>query len=420
MESSVENRSPNTSCNSPPEKSTKTVRRKQKFRSEWLSESDFSTWLIPDKSDIYKATCILCKTSMKAEICVIRTHAKGQTHMRNISGTKKQTPITTFTESNINNNSNNSVHRAEIKLCGFLSKHNLSFKIMDHLGPLLKSCFPDSQIAQKIQMKSTKSSAIVKNVIVVSEKEYLANKLKNNKFSILVDESTDISAIKALCIVIRFYDCEASNIVSRFWDLCQVFSDTNLVDAATAEHLFNIVKLSFDEYQIPYSNIIGFVSDGCNDGVTACKQLPRQCEDLARDVFNLLSASAKRQFALKEFQEFLDVEFTTLNEIFQSEKPMITSMYNAVKITYLELLQSYMQSDYISQTSLADINPTDKTRFLSSTRIYAGVDVINFFSSPEFNERMKEDFFNGCIMFLSTGCNEIKSRFDFGNALVQK
>ncbi|XP_034946423.1 uncharacterized protein [Chelonus insularis] len=319
MESSVENRSPNASCNSQPKKSTKTVRH---------------------KPDTYKATCILCKTSMKAKICVIRTHAKGQTHMRNISGTKKQTPITTFTESNINNNSNNSVHRAEIKLCGFLSKHNLSFKIMDHLGLLLKSCFPDSQITQKIQMKSTKSSAIVKNVIVVSKKEYLANKLKNNKFSILVDESTDISAIKALCIVMRFYDCEASKIVSRFWDLCQAFSDTNLVDAATAEHLFNIVKLSFDEYQIPYSNIIGFASDGCNTMMgcnnsvatrfqdlcpnicifkcichflhlcasTDCKQLPRQSEDLARDVFNLLSASAKRQFELKEFQEFLDVE----------------------------------------------------------------------------------------------------------------
>lgn len=44
---------------------------------------------------------------------------------------------------------------------------------MNHLVPMLKRCFPDSQIAQKMQMKKTKATAMIKNVIAVSEKENL-------------------------------------------------------------------------------------------------------------------------------------------------------------------------------------------------------------------------------------------------------
>lgn len=33
---------------------------------------------------------------------------------------------------------------------------------------------------------------------------------------------------------------------------------------------------------------------------------------------------------------------------------------------------------------------------------------------------MIKDFFNNCVMFLCTGCNEIKSRFDFENNLLQQ
>lgn len=86
---------------------------------------------------------------------------------------------------------------------------------------------------------------------------------------------------------------------------------------------------SFTEAGVPIQNIVGFGSDGCstmmgqhsrlrNDlpGITihrcichslqlcaseACKQLPRQCEDLARDIYGYFKNSAKRDAELQDF-----------------------------------------------------------------------------------------------------------------------
>lgn len=98
-------------------------------------------------------------------------------------------------------------------------------------------------------------------------------------------------------------------------------------------------------------------------------------------------------------------------------------MYSGVKKTYIELLGSYMDANYLRRTPLAEINPSDKSKFLPRNQIYLGVDVIDFINNlPIFyrDENMIKDFFNNCVMFLCTGCNEIKSRFDFENNLLQQ
>lgn len=40
----------------------------------------------------------------------------------------------------------------------------------------------------------------------------------------------------------------------------------------------------------------------------ACKYLPRLCEDLARNIYNFLKNSSKRQSELKQFQRFMDID----------------------------------------------------------------------------------------------------------------
>lgn len=122
------------------------------------------------------------------------------------------------------------------------------------------------------------------------------------------------------------------------------------------------------------------------------------------------------------FLKWVLPKFTILNEILQSEKPKILSMYDGVKKTYIELLGSYMEANYVRRTPLAEINPADKSKFLPINQIYLGVDVIDFINLPIFSrdENIKKDFFNNCVMFLCTGCNEIKSRFDFENNLLTK
>jgi hypothetical protein len=61
------------------------------------------------------------------------------------------------------------VKTAEIILCALFAQ-NCAFLLIDHLVPLLKEIFPDSLICQKIKLKRTKATNIIKNVKAPVEK----------------------------------------------------------------------------------------------------------------------------------------------------------------------------------------------------------------------------------------------------------
>jgi len=220
-----------------------------------------------------------------------------------------------------------------------LTEHNLPFRLIDHLVELLKDICHDHPVVKNITMKRTKATSIAVNVIGASHKEKLAEILQNTKFSLLTDESTDITCIKTACVVVRFNDTALKKIVSEFWELYKIFDSTNANEGATAENLFKGIIKSLEDNSIPLSNMIGFAADGCSammgqhnsvasrfkekcPGIfilkcvchsahlcasEACKSLPRSVEDLARNIYNFFKSSAKRQCQFYAFQEFVNV-----------------------------------------------------------------------------------------------------------------
>ncbi|CAI6355233.1 unnamed protein product [Macrosiphum euphorbiae] len=93
-----------------------------------------------------------------------------------------------------------------------------------------------------MKLKRTKATNIIKNVIAPVEKEILSLKLNKSKFSIMIDESTDVACISNMCVVVVFFDTESKIIVTRFWDLVQVFDvkePETVNKGATSENLFN-------------------------------------------------------------------------------------------------------------------------------------------------------------------------------------
>lgn len=323
--------------------------------------------------------------------------------------------------------------------------------------------------------------------------------------------------------IYRYFDAEELQIVSKFWDLCQVFGEDTDAKVATAEHLFSTLSNSLESHDIPFENIIGFASDGCNTmmggynsvatrflekcpGIyifkcichslhlcasEACKELPRSCEALARNIYNEFKNSAKRQYHFQEFQNFLDIEvhkilrpsqtrwlslnavitrileqwdalqlyfreqiftarlhsveqivqafdnpitklfylflkwvlpkFTKLNELFQSQSVVLTTLYDKMTITYQELLETYLRKDCIRKTCLKDIDPFNEENRLLPEQIYFGVQVMDMLSTPAIhkNERLKADFRGNCIKFLTVGCSQIKKRFNFDDPVLQ-
>lgn len=330
------------------EKNEKGKHRFQKFRDSWMSRPEFKKWLRPDATNPFKAQCSKCNINFTAELTVIKNHAKGKKHtlidLNTSSGSQNKIKQFTSIKSHKDTLLENNVKSAEIKLCGFFAEHNIPFNVMDHMSSFLKSIFPDSEICKKVQLKRTKATSILKNVIAPSSKTDLVEILKVTKFSIMIDESTDIACQSTMCILVRFYSDIDKCIVNRYWSLVQVYDKTDknkVYEGATSHNLFNSCINTFTEYNIPLKNLIGFGSDGCNamfgekNSVTsrlkkqfpgiylmkcichslhlvsseACKMLPKRCEELARNIYSFFNHSSKRQSQYYQFQQFCNVKY---------------------------------------------------------------------------------------------------------------
>ncbi|XP_072384804.1 zinc finger BED domain-containing protein 5-like [Diabrotica undecimpunctata] len=225
------------------------------------------------------------------------------------------------------------IKEAEIRLAAFIAEHNLPFTAMEHLPNLIKKICPDSKIAEGLACSRTKTSAIVKNVLGRQSFQSTCQELRRMKFSLIVDESTDRSTIKHLCLVVRYVN-DNNNIQDIFLGLIKLTG----ADAVT---LYNHVITFFNDNAIPYKdNLIGFASDGANVmfgsknslmtllkrdipslfvmkcichsfhlcASYSCEKLPRFVEDLTRDIYNYFGSSPKRIAEYAEFQTFCGVK----------------------------------------------------------------------------------------------------------------
>ncbi|CAI6358658.1 unnamed protein product [Macrosiphum euphorbiae] len=74
-----------------------------------------------------------------------------------------------------------------------------------------------------MKLKGTKATNIIKNVFAPIEKSIITKKLNNNKFSVMIDESTDIACTSTMCIVVRSFDTNIGKISTQFLDLLPVY-----------------------------------------------------------------------------------------------------------------------------------------------------------------------------------------------------
>lgn len=180
---------------------SKKPRVMQKFNRNWMEYSSYKAWLRPSNKGDYFAFCTFCNTDLSigsAGKNDLFRHTKTNKHINSSpGGSSSQTLLTDlFSNKNIE-----PVKRGEILLAAFIAEHNIPMNVMEHLPQLLKNVCPDSQIAKSISCDRTKTSAILKNVTGITAKQMLMEKLRNLKFSLIVDESTDRGCVKHLCIL---------------------------------------------------------------------------------------------------------------------------------------------------------------------------------------------------------------------------
>ena len=81
--------------------------------------------------------------------------------------------------------------------------------------------------------------------------------MAGQKYCVIVDESTDVSCSKLLCVVIRYYSKSEKRIVTSFLSLIPVVK-------ATGNDLFEALKSCLEESGLDLTNCIGYASDGAS------------------------------------------------------------------------------------------------------------------------------------------------------------
>ncbi|KAH7969619.1 hypothetical protein HPB52_020329 [Rhipicephalus sanguineus] len=84
----------------------------------------------------------------------------------------------------------------------------------------------------------------------------MGKQLKGSSYSLIVDESTDISTTKQLCIVVRFLNSAENKIATTLLDLVEL-SD------GTAQKLHVTVMKTLDKHGLP-KTCLGLCTDGAN------------------------------------------------------------------------------------------------------------------------------------------------------------
>lgn len=183
---------------------------------------------------------------------------------------------------------------------------------------------------------------ITENIAVVQNRRN-CEPLQTNRFSIFVDETTDITMAKWLILLARYVHPDTLKVQTR---ILQYFHLNSL--EAKARDLVGVVAVYFRENQIALSNIVSVQSDsapimvGCNNSfythlkkfapklismgcichltalaaTAACAVLPPVCQLLLKDLVAFLSISSKRKDALQEFvlaHEYKDLQLIKLS-----------------------------------------------------------------------------------------------------------
>ena len=257
-----------------------------------------------------------------------------------------------------------------------LAENNIQMAFADKLSDILKDLFPDSKIAKEYGSRRTKATCILNQSLAPHFLKETVEVMQNNVFSLSTDGSNDTDIEKMNPLTVRLYDVKRNCVVTRFLDMCCTSGKT----CETASTIFSKIDSKMTEFDIPWSNCVGFSVDntsvnlGAHNSIlsrvlhknTACYFMGCPChiihntankgakaftsvtgfdvEDFCIDLFYYFDKSTKRKGVLQEYYEFCDQEY---RQILKHVNVRWLSLERAVDRTLkqYEGLKSYFLSE---------------------------------------------------------------------------
>ncbi|XP_066589316.1 protein FAM200A-like [Prorops nasuta] len=310
---------------------------KAMFRNDWLDyDPSWKVWLQKAQNDDSKFYCLACDKEYVGGLSQVKRHASRQIHSNNVKRLEKPEDFdaespTCSTDEQFN--FNDRVKAAEIKVAAFFAEHNLSFLYSAELLKLFQDIGKEPNVLQSMSLGRTKATKIVNNVLCTYETKRIADNLKTNKFSVFVDETTDITNEKKMTLLTRYVDRKS---ICVQIDLLQLIN----LDASdcSADKLFTAFSNELIRHEIPFSQITGLTCDNasvmigkhesfqtkllqkCPQLITmpcichssalaashACKTIPLPLDNFIKKLVSFINLSSKRTAIFDDLQIALE------------------------------------------------------------------------------------------------------------------
>lgn len=221
----------------------------RKYLPEW--ETEFP-WL--QKDDKEGAICKLCRKSLRCKKFIILQHSKSSGHIIKETATNSCKSVAFFMKKSTSEDE--ALKKAELQLAASISCH-CSISSIDHIGEIIQQ-YSKGSVLEKLKMHRTKCSRLISEVLSVELKNELRDDLEGKKYSILMDETTDISSEKKVCLCIKYFSEKHLCVEDQFLGLVSVTE-------TTGEALFNAMQTLLHEFNLNLKDCVGFGTDGANN-----------------------------------------------------------------------------------------------------------------------------------------------------------
>ncbi len=223
----------------------------QKFNSEWIQDPAFKNWLVTPTSANDEPSSRVCSKKISCSKTALQRHRESVQHKQASSSASNQVSIKVSLQKQENAASSYKETTA-VQLAAFIAEHNLPLTISPSLLDLLKTRAPqniqEAKSLQEMKLGATKCTNIIRQGVRLFYAKELVEILRQKRFSIIPDETTDLSTAKQFIMCVMYVDDDLKP-VNRF---------LNIVEATNtgAQGLYQLMKIALQEKSIPLSNIL--------------------------------------------------------------------------------------------------------------------------------------------------------------------
>ena len=151
------------------------------------------------------------------------------------------------------------IKEAEIRYAALIAEKNIPYQTAKEILSLFQHIGKDYNVLKCMKMSRTKCKNVITNVLCPVETERVVNKIQNVKFTIFVDETSDICNNKWMTFLVRYVDLETLDIRTQLVKLINIDAKNS-----GAERLFHAFECEMSKLQIPFSNIASLSCDNAS------------------------------------------------------------------------------------------------------------------------------------------------------------